>query len=208
MITRLPCNFSRNLHDTARQNRDKVEVYLAFGASRMEACRPMAKDALRAALTPVINQMRCCTNSSGNSSFAENTIFSSVLGIIAIPGMMTGALLRGSSVDQASKLQMIIMFMLTSATTMASVFTTIAVIVVTTDGEHQIRDNRIDGGIHALWQARDAAVKRITSLVKDLFGSSWKKYSRVPNESEELSPLTRTVRPSEVGNHPVFQPPR
>ena len=40
------------------ENRDKIEVYLTFGASRMEACRPIAKQALRLALTPMISQMR------------------------------------------------------------------------------------------------------------------------------------------------------
>ena len=40
------------------ENRDKVEIYLAFGASRLEACKPMATEALRLALTPTINQMR------------------------------------------------------------------------------------------------------------------------------------------------------
>lgn len=43
---------------TFRENRDKVEVYLAFGASRVEACRPIAIEALRLALTPTINNMR------------------------------------------------------------------------------------------------------------------------------------------------------
>jgi hypothetical protein len=41
-----------------RENRDKVEVYLAFGASRFEACRPIAIATLRLALTPTINSMR------------------------------------------------------------------------------------------------------------------------------------------------------
>ena len=40
------------------ENGDKVEMYLSFGASRMEACRPIAQEALRLALTPTINQMR------------------------------------------------------------------------------------------------------------------------------------------------------
>lgn len=40
------------------ENRDKVEMYLAFGASRFEACKPIATEALRLALTPNINQMR------------------------------------------------------------------------------------------------------------------------------------------------------
>ncbi|KDQ25712.1 hypothetical protein PLEOSDRAFT_160329 [Pleurotus ostreatus PC15] len=33
-----------------KENRDKVEMYLAFGATRMEACKPMANDALRLTL--------------------------------------------------------------------------------------------------------------------------------------------------------------
>ena len=42
----------------SRENRDKVEVYLAFGATRVEACRPIAVQALKLALTPPINNMR------------------------------------------------------------------------------------------------------------------------------------------------------
>ena len=33
-------------------------MLLAFGATRFEACKPIAKDALKFALTPTINQMR------------------------------------------------------------------------------------------------------------------------------------------------------
>lgn len=47
---------------TRSNNRDKVEVYLAYGATRMEACKPIAIEALRLALTPVINQMRSVYN--------------------------------------------------------------------------------------------------------------------------------------------------
>ena len=39
------------------ENRDKLETYLAHGSSRMEACMPMAAEALRVALLPTINQM-------------------------------------------------------------------------------------------------------------------------------------------------------
>ena len=41
-----------------RENRDKTEIYLAFGATRMEACRPIVVQALKLALTPPINSMR------------------------------------------------------------------------------------------------------------------------------------------------------
>jgi ABC-type iron transport system FetAB permease component len=42
----------------SRENRDKVEIYLALGATRVEACRPVAIQALKLALTPPINNMR------------------------------------------------------------------------------------------------------------------------------------------------------
>ena len=41
------------------ENRDRIETYLAMGASRFEACKPVAIEALKLALLPTINQMRC-----------------------------------------------------------------------------------------------------------------------------------------------------
>lgn len=49
------------------ENRDKTETYLAFGASRFEACRPLAVDGLRLALMPIINQMRCAGRNAPSS---------------------------------------------------------------------------------------------------------------------------------------------
>ncbi|KAJ3803377.1 UPF0014 family [Lentinula aff. detonsa] len=107
-----------------QENRDRVEMYLAFGASRTEACKPILVDALRLALTPTINQM-------------------SVLGIISIPGMMTGAILGGSSVERAAKLQMIIMFFLSASTALASICSAGYAISVVVDRDHRIRQDKI-----------------------------------------------------------------
>ncbi|EDR01754.1 uncharacterized protein LACBIDRAFT_310538 [Laccaria bicolor S238N-H82] len=133
-----------------RENRDKVEIFLAFGATRMEACRPIIIEALRLALTPSINSM-------------------SVLGIIAIPGMMTGAILGGSSVQQAAKLQMIIMFMITASTTLASFFVTFAVIFVVVDAEHRIRSDRIYDGKHGLWALNGWSLKKFWERLRCTF---------------------------------------
>lgn len=67
----------------------------------------------------------------------------SVLGIIAIPGMMTGAILGGSSVTQAAKLQMIIMFCISASTALAAMFTTVYAISVVVDEEHRVRPDKI-----------------------------------------------------------------
>ncbi|KAG1841032.1 hypothetical protein DFJ58DRAFT_809361 [Suillus subalutaceus] len=128
-------------------NRDKVEMYLAFGASRFEACRPVAREALRLALTPTINQM-------------------SVIGIIAIPGMMTGAILGGSSVQQAARLQMVIMFMISASTALASIITTIATLAVVVDSEDRLRADRVDVREHPVWRARNWLFSRAVDGVK------------------------------------------
>lgn len=56
---------------------------------------------------------------------------------------MTGAILGGSSVQQAARLQMIIIFMISSSTTLATVFTTLSCIAVIVDAKHRIRCDRI-----------------------------------------------------------------
>jgi ABC-type iron transport system FetAB permease component len=40
------------------ENRDKIETYLAMGATRFEACKPIGVEALKLAMLPTVNQMR------------------------------------------------------------------------------------------------------------------------------------------------------
>ncbi|KAH6913498.1 hypothetical protein BKA70DRAFT_1370007 [Coprinopsis sp. MPI-PUGE-AT-0042] len=127
------------------ENRDKVEIYLAFGASRAEACRPVVVEALRLALTHPINNM-------------------SVLGIISIPGMMTGAILGGADVAQAARLQMIIMFMITASTSLAAILTSFAAVTITVDNQHRVRGDRVT--------ERAKQLKRIKSIIVNTFSSS------------------------------------
>lgn len=68
---------------------------------------------------------------------------------------MTGAILGGSSVQQAARLQMIIVFMISASTTLASIFTTFSVIIMTVDSQHIIRTDRIDEKKHEIWRAKD-----------------------------------------------------
>ncbi|KAI0034766.1 UPF0014-domain-containing protein [Vararia minispora EC-137] len=142
------------------ENRDKTETYLAYGASRFEAAKPIAKSALRLALTPTINQM-------------------SVLGIISIPGMMTGAILGGSSVVQAARLQMVIMFMISACSALATIISTVGTLAICIDGEHRIRFERIDSRPHAVWRAVSAFGRGCKSLV---WGTAGKVTAAIPHE--------------------------
>lgn len=65
----------------------RIELLLALGANRIEATSETMQRCLVLALTPVLNQM-------------------SVMGIVSIPGMMTGQILGGTSPSQVPKRQM------------------------------------------------------------------------------------------------------
>ncbi|EIW84455.1 hypothetical protein CONPUDRAFT_151474 [Coniophora puteana RWD-64-598 SS2] len=78
----------------------------------------------------------------------------SVIGLISIPGMMTGAILGGSFVEQAAKLQIIIMFMLSASMALASIVATVLALRVVVDKEHRVRLDRVDVRDHAIWRVR------------------------------------------------------
>ncbi|KAK9814854.1 hypothetical protein WJX73_000242 [Symbiochloris irregularis] len=69
--------------------KDRVELLLSLGATRLEATRSLVQHSMTTALTPVLNQM-------------------SVIGLVSIPGMMTGQILGGSPPDVAARYQMVL----------------------------------------------------------------------------------------------------
>jgi putative ABC transport system permease protein len=80
-----------------RQRAALIEALLALGASPREASLDTVRDALRTGLIPITNSM-------------------SVVGLVTIPGMMTGQLLGGVSPATAARYQIVIMFLIAAAT--------------------------------------------------------------------------------------------
>jgi Uncharacterised protein family (UPF0014) len=93
----------------------------------------------------------------------------SVMGIIVIPGMMSGSILGGSSVHQAAKLQIIVMFMITASVVLASVFITFAAIVMVVDQDHLIRSDRIDRKMPAIYWVKEWNVRELSTSVSKSF---------------------------------------
>lgn len=112
----------------------------------------------------------------------------SVIGIISIPGMMTGAILGGSSVEQAAKLQMIIMFMISASTALAAIVTTVITLSVVVDNEHRLRPDRVDVKEHAIWRARNWVFAQIVGGVKRVAGCCCrrKEHHRANGHGEQL----------------------
>ena len=71
--------------------------------------------------------------------------------------MMTGAILGGSSVEQAARLQMVIMFMICAASALAAILVTVVVTETTVDSDHRIRAERVDPRKHWVWRTRERA---------------------------------------------------
>lgn len=89
------------LRDGFRQRRDEVETKLCLGATPMEAARSIVQDSIRAAMQPTVDSMK-------------------TVGIVQLPGMMTGLILAGSSPLLAIKYQIMVSFMLAGAVSIAS----------------------------------------------------------------------------------------
>jgi putative ABC transport system permease protein len=89
------------LFDDMKKRVDEVNLALAFGGTPWEAALPSIRIALNAGLTPTINSM-------------------SAVGLVSIPGMMTGQLLAGADPVKAAKYQIIVMLMISAATALSS----------------------------------------------------------------------------------------
>lgn len=82
---------------------------------------------------------------------------------------MTGAILGGSSVQQAAKLQTIIMFMIAASTVLASVFITFTAIAMVVDGDHRIRSECIDDKRPAIYRVQNWKVGELSASISKSF---------------------------------------
>ncbi|MEE8408821.1 MAG: iron export ABC transporter permease subunit FetB [Myxococcota bacterium] len=106
------------------EGRDRVEALLALGASWWEAARPTVAESLRAGMIPILNSM-------------------SVVGLVAIPGMMTGQLLGGTSPELAARYQILIMFLIAAATATGAALAILLTVRAIFDDQHRLRIERV-----------------------------------------------------------------
>jgi putative ABC transport system permease protein len=88
--------------DELAGKRDRVETLLALGATRWEAARSSIQTAVRTGMIPTINTMM-------------------VVGIVSLPGMMTGQIIAGMKPTQAVLYQIVIMFLIAAGTSIGTV---------------------------------------------------------------------------------------
>lgn len=90
------------LFASSRAEAATLEQYLALGATPEQAFAPYVKAALRAALIPTINGLV-------------------TVGLVSLPGMMTGQILSGTAPEQAVRYQLVVMYQLVAVAAVAGV---------------------------------------------------------------------------------------
>lgn len=104
--------------------RDYIESMLAIGATRWEAALDPMREAIRTGMTPIINAMM-------------------IVGLVSLPGMMTGQLVSGMDPLQAVKYQIVIMFLIASATALGTVGVVMLTYLRVFNKDHQFVGQRI-----------------------------------------------------------------
>ncbi|WP_432735294.1 ABC transporter permease [Maridesulfovibrio sp. FT414] len=85
-----------------RNRRDEVEMMLCHGADSREATAEIFRNSLRAGMIPAINSLMG-------------------VGLVFLPGMMTGQILAGADPEEAVRYQIVVMFMLVASTALSSI---------------------------------------------------------------------------------------
>lgn len=109
---------SRYISDL-RGRRLEVETALALGANTTQAVERIRRDALRLAIIPSVNALL-------------------VVGIVSLPGMMTGQIIAGASPLLAVRYQVMVVYMITAAAAFTSVISVMAAIRQTFTSAQQL----------------------------------------------------------------------
>ena len=105
-------------------SREQIEAWLALGATRWEAAHEAIQKALRTGMIPTINSML-------------------VMGLVSLPGMMTGQILAGAKPFDAVRYQIVIIFMIASGTALGTIGVVLLTFQALFSQEHQLRLDRL-----------------------------------------------------------------
>lgn len=95
----------RNLNTSFKNRREEVEVKLSLGSDSALAAKEIIRDSIKLSIIPSIDSAK-------------------TLGIVSLPGMMTGLILAGASPLMAIKFQIMVTFMILSSASCAAMLAT------------------------------------------------------------------------------------
>ncbi|HEY0074620.1 MAG TPA: iron export ABC transporter permease subunit FetB [Abditibacteriaceae bacterium] len=113
------------LLETLSEKRHEIENELALGATSWEAAREPLAAAIRRGMIPQINTMN-------------------VIGLVSLPGMMTGQIIAGANPMEAVKYQIVVMFMVATSSMLGCVLMTLLVYKRLFTPRHQLAAHLIE----------------------------------------------------------------
>ena len=105
-----------------RRNENEFMTYLMLGATLREAVRPYLRDSIKAAVNPSVATM-------------------ATMGIVSLPGMMTGQILGGAMPMEAIKYQIGIMICIFTSMVVASLVNILLTLPVAFDDHQRLNEN-------------------------------------------------------------------
>lgn len=95
----------RNLNNCFKNRKSEVEVKLSLGSDILDASKDIIRESIKLSILPTIDSAK-------------------TLGIVSLPGMMTGLILGGVSPLVAIKFQIMVTFMILASTSVSSIIAT------------------------------------------------------------------------------------
>jgi len=101
------------------QHRAEIELALSLGATSRQAVDPYLKESLKTAMMPTISTMM-------------------TVGIVQLPGMMTGQIIAGTDPALAVRYQIVVVYMIAAATALTVILVTLWLIKIFFSPDHQL----------------------------------------------------------------------
>ena len=102
------------------RDRKQVELLLAHGATREQAAAPVVRRAVRTGTIPILNSMVA-------------------VGLVSIPGMMTGQMMAGEDPAAAARYQLLILFAITGGVAPGTMGVVLAITRLVFDERDRLR---------------------------------------------------------------------
>lgn len=125
--------------DGVAMDRQQIEGLLSLGATRWEAAHRLIRESLRTGMIPIINSMM-------------------VMGIVSLPGMMTGQLLAGAAPGSAVRYQIVIVFMIAATVALGALGVVLLAFRQLFNSRHQLLTDRL-AEPHSAWDTIQKKLK-------------------------------------------------
>lgn len=155
-----------------QSKRETMELMISFGADVYTATRPTFRSVLASSMKPQINSMN-------------------VIGLVAIPGMMTGTLLAGASPAKAARYQIMIMCLILGGVFISVGITTELVITNAFGEKGALRDDWITDN-------NSLRVSQLVSSLSLLLKPMADKHSKSEINGDIRSPLQKLDENEEI----------